>query len=271
MNKSHARTWLYVILIVGSVLMSLPFGVMLILSFSQTDVMLAFGPTHWTLTHYIQVFQKIPFFSYLLNSLWVGGLTTAGVLLISSLAGFALSRFQFRGKNLIFFLILITMMVPPPVNLVPLFKEMAWLGWVDQFASLIIPGLFSAFGTFLMRQAFLQFPKELEDAARIEGCSAWQIFTQLAVPTVLPSLATLAVFTFIGSWNNLIWPLVVTQSEAVRTLPVGLTLLKSQYRDVTDWGVLMAASTLSVLPVVLVYCAAQRYFVEGMLQGGVKE
>jgi multiple sugar transport system permease protein len=163
------------------------------------------------------------------------------------------------------------MMIPPQVNIVPLFLVMKLFHWVDSYAGLVVPGLFGAFGVFLLRQWFNALPQELEEAARMDGCNPWQVFVHVALPLARPALAALAIFVFIGSWNSFMWPLVITQSDAMRTLPVGISALKSSFRDVTDWGVLMAASTLSIIPIVLVFLAGQRQFIRGLLQGGVKE
>jgi multiple sugar transport system permease protein len=208
---------------------------------------------------------------YFWNSVFVAVVTTVGQVLLSAMAAYAFARFQFPGKNVVFFLFLITLMVPPQVNIVPLFFMMKAFGWVNTYWALIVPGLFGAFGVFLMRQWFQGLPRELEDAARIDGCNPWQIFWQVALPLSGPALAALAIFAFIGSWNSFMWPLIVTYSDGLRTLPVGMAELKGSFRDTTDWPLLMAATTLSVLPVIGVFLVGQRYFIKGMLMGSVKE
>ncbi len=226
-------------------------------------------PLVWS--NYIKAFQQVPLFSYFVNSVFVSICTTLGQLLFSSMAAYGFSRFSFPHKNLWFMAFLITMMIPPQVNIVPLFFVMKTFHWVDTYAGLIVPGLFGAFGVFLLRQWFNGLPKELEEAARIDGCNPWQVFWHVALPLAKPALVALAIFVFIASWNSFMWPLIITQSDTMRTLPVGIASLKSSYRDVTDWSVLMAASTISILPILAVFLAGQRQFIQGILQGGVKE
>ncbi|MCA9840929.1 MAG: carbohydrate ABC transporter permease [Cyanobacteria bacterium HKST-UBA03] len=226
-------------------------------------------PVTWH--NYGQVFAQVPFLTYFLNSLLVATLTTAGQVLFCAMAAYAFSRLHFPFKNGLFFMVLITMMIPPQVNIVPLFFVMKSFGWIDTYAGLIVPGLFGAFGVFLLRQWFNGLPLELEEAARLDGCNPWQVFVTVALPLARPALAALGILAFIGSWNSFMWPLIVVQSEGLSTLPVGIAALQSSYRDVTDWGVLMAASTLSVLPVIMLFLVGQKQFVEGLLQGSVKE
>jgi multiple sugar transport system permease protein len=235
----------------------------------QTPPALFAWPPHWEA--YGRLFEQIPMDRYFWNSVFVAVVTTVGQVLLSAMAAYAFARFQFPGKNVVFFLFLITLMVPPQVNIVPLFFMMKAFGWVNTYWALIVPGLFGAFGVFLMRQWFQGLPRELEDAARIDGCNPWQIFWQVALPLSGPALAALAIFAFIGSWNSFMWPLIVTYSDGLRTLPVGMAELKGSFRDTTDWPLLMAATTLSVLPVIGVFLVGQRYFIKGMLMGSVKE
>ena len=178
---------------------------------------------------------------------------------------------HFPHKNKIFFLFLVTLMVPPQVNIVPLFFLMKTFHWLDTYAALIVPGLFGAFGVFMLRQWFNGLPRELEDAARIDGCNPWQIFWRVALPLATPALAALAIFVFLGAWNSFMWPLIVTNSDSMRTLPVGIATLKGSFRDTTDWTILMAAATLSILPVVGIFLLGQKQFMQGLMTGGSKE
>ncbi len=262
-------------LFLGALLMLLPFWLMIVTSLLSNTQVFENPPHFWpTILHwenYARLFAQAPMGLYFWNSLLVSVLTTAGYLMIAAMAGYAFSRFHFPFKNGIFFLFLMTLMVPPQVNIVPLFFLMKSFHWLDTYWALIVPGLFGAFGVFMLRQWFNGFPKELEEAARMDGCNPWQIFWRIALPLAVPSLAALGIFTFISSWNSFMWPLIVTNSEAIRTLPVGIATLKGSYRDATDWTVLMAAATLSILPVIVVFLIGQKQFMQGILTGGVKE
>lgn len=263
------------VLAVGALLMAAPFLLMAgtsLMTYAQT---IAYPPEWWprpaTLENYRKALTETPLLRYFFNSLLVAVLTVVGQVVTGSMAGFAFARLRFKGRNTLFFAVLATMMVPVYINLVPLFALVSMLGWVDSYQALILPGLSGAFGIFLFRQWFLDLPAELEDAARIDGCSPWDLYWRVALPTALPAIATLAIFEFLASWNTFLWPLVVTHSEAVRTLPVGLAAFRSSMKEVTDWGLLMAATAIAVLPAIAVFVLGQRYFVRGILEGAVKE
>lgn len=263
------------VLAVGALLMAAPFLLMAgtsLMTYAQT---IAYPPEWWprpaTLENYRKALTETPILRYFFNSLLVAVLTVVGQVVTGSMAGFAFARLRFKGRNALFFSVLATMMVPVYINLVPLFALVSMLGWVDSYQALILPGLSGAFGIFLFRQWFLDLPAELEDAARIDGCSPWDLYWRVALPTALPAIATLAIFEFLASWNTFLWPLVVTHSEAVRTLPVGLAAFRSSMKEVTDWGLLMAATAIAVLPAIAVFVLGQRYFVRGLLEGAVKD
>lgn len=226
-------------------------------------------PLHWE--NYGRLFEQVPIGRYFLNSVIVSVTTTGIHVILCAMAAYGFARLHFPHKNKIFFLFLMTLMIPPYVNIVPLFFLMKTFHWIDTFWALIVPGLFGAFGVFLLRQWFQGLPKELEDAARIDGCNPWQIFWRIALPLAAPALSALAIFVFITSWNSFMWPLIITNSESMRTLPVGIAALKSSFRDTTDWTVLMAAGTLAILPVVIVFLIGQKQFMRGLFTGGVKE
>lgn len=251
-----------------------PFFVMVLVSFSpeQQLVFKELGGVvkHLTFNNYYHVTDTIPVMRYFINSLAVAVLTTIGQVVVSSLAGYAFARIDFKGRNIIFFMILITMFVPPQVNIIPLFFLMRELHLVDSYPALILPGIFGGFGVFLMRQHFLSFPKELEDASIIDGCNKLQMFFKIALPLALPAVATLAIFTFISSWNSFIWPLIVTNSEAMRTLPLGLAIFKGSYREVIEWGDLLACSVVCTLPAVVIFLLGKKYIINDMMKGGVK-
>ncbi|MFQ8625607.1 MAG: carbohydrate ABC transporter permease [Candidatus Gastranaerophilaceae bacterium] len=164
------------------------------------------------------------------NSLIVASVTTVGQVIFAALAGYAFARMKFRYKNALFLIILITMLIPPQVNIIPLFFLMRELHLIDTYQALILPALFGGFGVFLMRQYFLGLPKDLEESAKIDGCNLFQTFFKIALPLALPTVATLAIFTFVTTWNSFMWPLIVTNSEAMRTLPVGLAIYKGSFR-----------------------------------------
>ena len=163
------------------------------------------------------------------------------------------------------------MMIPPQVNIVPLFFIMRELHLIDTFGALILPGLFGGFGIFLMRQWFKSMPDELLDAAKIDGCNYFEIFYKIALPLALPAIMTLAIFTFITMWNSFMWPLIVTNSDAIRTLPVAIAGLKGSYRETIEWGQLMACTVITTIPVILIFLAGQKYFINGIMQTGSKE
>lgn len=265
----------YAVLILGALSMALPFGVMVATSLMTGSQALAYPPRLWpdpvAWENYAKAFTATPLWRYFLNSFLVSGTTVLGQVVTGSMAAYAFARLRFRGREPLFLVFLATMMVPPQVNVVPLFGMMCRFGWVDTYWALVVPGLFGAFGVFLMRQWFLTFPAELEEAAKLDGCTPWGTFWRIAFPTALPAIATLAIFAFITSWNSFFWPLVVTNSEALRTLPVGLATYRASFREITDWGTLMAATTLAILPAIGVFLLGQRYFIQGMLAGSLKE
>ena len=269
------RFFMTTILILAAITMLAPFLVMILISCS-TDNQLNFYDIsgvlqHLTLGNFPHVTNTIPVGRYFFNSLIVSVFTTIGQIFISTLAGYAFARINFKGRNLIFFIILITMFIPPQVNIIPLFFLMRELHLVNTFSALILPGIFGGFGVFLMRQYFLSFPKELEDASTIDGCNRFQLFLKIACPIALPAIATLAVFTFITSWNSFIWPLIITNTETMRTLPLGLAVFKGSYREIIVWGDLMACSLICTIPAVIIFLLGKNFIINDMLKGGIKE
>lgn len=265
----------YIILILIAISMLYPFLAMLNLSFVQNDAIFSqAGKVFYsglTLDNYKNVFQEIPLSRYFFNSLVVAVITTIGQVLFASLAGYAFARMKFPFKNAIFLIVLITMLVPPQVNIIPLFFLMREMHLIDTYQALILPGLFGGFGIFMMRQYFLGLPKDLEESAKIDGCNLFQMFFKIALPLALPTVATLALFTFVTTWNSFMWPLIVTNSEGMRTLPVGLAIFKGSFREITLWGELLACSVICTIPVIIVFLLGKRYFINDILQGGVKE
>lgn len=265
----------YIILILIAISMLYPFFAMLNLSFVQNDAIFSqAGKVFYsglTLDNYKNVFQEISLSRYFFNSLVVAVITTIGQVLFASLAGYAFARMKFPFKNAIFLIVLITMLVPPQVNIIPLFFLMREMHLIDTYQALILPGLFGGFGIFMMRQYFLGLPKDLEESAKIDGCNLFQMFFKIALPLALPTVATLALFTFVTTWNSFMWPLIVTNSEGMRTLPVGLAIFKGSFREITLWGELLACSVICTIPVIIVFLLGKRYFINDILQGGVKE
>lgn len=266
---------LHTILIFTAISMLAPFLVMVLISIS-TGNQISFNDIngtlqHLTLNNYVHVNNTIPIIRYFFNSLIVSIFTTLGQIIISTLAGYAFARLDFKFRNTLFFIILITMFIPPQVNIIPLFFIMRELHLVDTYAALILPGIFGGFGVFLMRQHFLSFPKELEDASIIDGCNKLQMFIKIVCPLATPAIATLGIFTFITSWNSFIWPLIITNSEAMRTLPLGLAIFKGSYREVIVWGDLLACSVICTIPAILIFLIGKKYIINNMMKGGVKE
>lgn len=265
----------YLTLILIAASMLYPFFAMINMSFTENNEIFSHAGRIFhsglTFENYKNVFREIPIGLYFFNSLLVSVITTAGQVIFASLAGYAFARLNFKYRDALFLLILITMLVPPQVNIIPLFFLMRELHLVDTYQALILPALFGGFGVFLMRQYFLGFPKDLEESARIDGCNLFQIFFKIALPLALPTVVTLAIFTFVTSWNSFMWPLIITNSESMRTLPVGLAIYKGSFRELTLWGNLLACSVICTMPVIGVFLLGKKYFISDILQGGVKE
>lgn len=265
----------YSMLVLIAISMLYPFFVMLNLSFVQNDAIFSQAGNIFysglTLDNYKNVFSQIPLSRYFLNSLIVASITTLGQVVFASMAGYAFARLNFKGRDFLFLVILITMLIPPQVNIIPLFFLMREFHLIDTYSALILPGLFGGFGIFLMRQYFLSFPKDLEEAAKIDGCNLFGTFFKIALPLALPTIMTLALFTFVTTWNSFLWPLIVTNSEGMRTLPVGLAIFKGSFRELTLWGELLACSVICTIPVIAVFLIGKKYFINDIMQGGVKE
>lgn len=265
----------YVVLILIALSMLVPFFALINLSFSQNNQIFSYPPSifpkSWSFKNYIDVFHSIPVARYFFNSLLVATITTIGQVIISAFAGYAFARLRFKGSDFLFFIILITMMIPPQVNIIPLFFLMRQMHLIDTYQALIIPGFFGGFGIFMFRQFFLGLPKDLEESAKIDGCNIFETFCKIALPLALPTIATLSIFTFISSWNSFMWPLIVTNSDSMRTLPVGLAIFKGSFREITLWGDLFACAVICTIPTVIVFLVGKKYFINDLLQGSIKE
>ena len=263
-------------LLASALLLLLPLFWMALTSFKQSSDVFS-DPPKWipflhfapTAQAYREVWTQVSFGRYTLNSILIALCVTVGQVVTSSLAAYAFARLRFPGRDAIFLAYLGTLMVPGAVTVIPIYILMRELHWVDTYQALILPMMFSAYGTFLLRQFFLTIPAEMEEAARLDGCNFWDIYRRILLPLSLPALSTLAIFTFIGNWRSFLWPLIVTNSDVKYTLPVGLAAFRN-LQGATNWPVLMAGSFLMTLPMVIVFVMGQKYFIEGVRLGGVK-
>lgn len=225
-------------------------------------------PSEPTLDNFRHFFQRPYVWDWTINSIIVAVVVTTLQIFASALAGYTFAKKQFIGSQVLFWLYVGSMMVPDQVTLVPLYLLMSKLGFLDSFRGLILPGLAGPFGVFLMKQYISTLPSELIDAAKIDGCSEWGIFQKIVLPLSKPGLAVLAIFTFVGQWNSFTWPLIVTSSSAMRTLPVGLALLQEEVP--MQFALLMAGATYAAIPMLIVFLSFQRYFLEGVTVGALK-
>ncbi len=272
-RRGTGSWWIYLLLIVGLMIMVLPFVWMLLGSFKTTAELRQVPPT-WlpqnpTLTNFADLFDRLNFLRYFFNSAVVAGGVTAGNLLFGSMLGYALAKLQFRGKRILFLLVLGTLMVPGIVTFMPLFVLVANMGIVNTHMGLILPFLAGAFGVFLMRQFIMGIPDELLDAARVDGAGEYYIFFRIILPLSTAPLATLGILTFLGSWNSFLWPLVVATTEDMYTLPVAMALFATG-QQTSNLGLQLAGSVVVVLPVLIVFVVLQRYFTQGIAMTGIK-
>jgi len=262
----------YLVLILSGALMIIPFLWMVTTSLKAPGAVLTIPPEIFphrlTLESYQRVLETVPLMRMLGNSLLVTTVVVAIQLMTSALSAYAFARMRWRGRDTLFLLYLATMMVPQQVTITPLFIVMQRLGWVDTYQGLIAPGIVSAFGAFLLRQAMLDVPREYEEAAVLDGANHWIIFRHVVLPLIGPALATLSVFAMMGAWNSFLWPLFITRNERLMTLPVGLALLQGRYT--TEWSMVMAGAVITVTPIILIYLMAQRAFVRGVALSGLK-
>jgi multiple sugar transport system permease protein len=263
---------IHLILIVGALAMVFPFIWMLLTSLKtyaeSIHVPPVIVPKHFQWVNYKDVFDLLPFFKFMFNTLIITVIRTIGQLLLCSLAAYAFARIEFPGRNFLFLIALSVLMVPGQVFLLPQYMIMVKLGWLNTLQAVVVPGLFSAFGTFLLRQFFMGLPKELEEAARLDGCNHFQIYWKIMLPLAKPGLVALGIFTTLWSWNELMWPMIVNSSPESMTLSVGLSSLQGQY--LTNYPVLMAGSFLAILPMLILFMILQKQFIEGIAVTGSK-
>lgn len=266
-----SRTVLYVVLTLIAGFFLLPLVWMFSTAIKPFEEWLSANwiPAKPTLENFRSIFQdpSLPVFRWFLNSVGVASAFTALVLAIDSMAAYAYARMEFPGRNLIFALLLATLVMPGLMFLVPNYITVTKLGWLNKYQGVLAPGLSGVFGVFFLRQFFQSIPKELEEAAKIDGANTWTTFTRVALPLAKGALATLGVLTFMGSWNDFLWPLLILNDRPMQTLPVGLATLQGQYTF--DYGKLMAGAAVTAIPVLILYIIAQKYVVQSVATSGL--
>ena len=263
----------YFFLTVGALIFLYPFIWMFMASLAPENQIggLTFLPSHFTLNSYVQMFSKIPIGRAFFNSMFVSSAITGGVLIFGSMVGYALSRMEFRGRNLIFYIIIFTMTLPFQITLIPQYIIMVKLHWVDTYWALIVPYLMNALAIIMFRQYFKSLPQSLIDAARIDGCNDFQIIFRILWPNSIPALVTIGIITFMASWNEVLWPLIVIRDNKLMTMPQLVTLFAVGGRADSQLGVKLAAATILALPIVLAYLFFQKYFIQSMASTGIKD
>lgn len=271
------RTWpattLYTVVgVTITVVMLLPLVWMVLTSFKPEADIVSYPPRlwpeRWTIQHYVDVWRRIPFARLYVNTIVFAGSVTVLSLLLDSMTAYALARLKFRGRGVVFVVVLVMLMLPFQVTLIPLYDLLSDIGWTNSLPGLIVPRATNAFGIFFLRQFFLSLPNDLEEAARIDGAGEFRIFRTIILPLTKPAMLTLALFHFMYNWNDLLWPLIINQSSDRQTLPAGLAVFVGQH--VVEYGLLMAASVLSLVPIVLFFLVVQQRFVEGVVTTGMK-
>ncbi|WP_425436518.1 carbohydrate ABC transporter permease [Paenibacillus herberti] len=276
MGKSVSSNWIkglsYLILFSGLWIMILPFLWMISSSFKTleqvNEIPIRWIPTEFHFENYLEVFRVIPMAKFMGNTVFVSFIVTVVTLMICAMAAYAFARLEFRGRDALFFCYLATMMVPDQVTMIPNFIMMKYFGWIDSYYALTIPKFFSAFGVFMLRQFFLTIPRELEEAATIDGCSRARTFWSVVLPLAKPALVTLGIFTFLGEWNSFLWPLIVTNNVDLQTIQVGLRTFQGEFG--TQWNLLMAGTVIAELPIIALYIFAQKYIIAGIATSGIK-
>ena len=269
---SGGRLIVYLVLLLGCVITLAPF-LWMILTAMKTQVEAvsippSILPKHWDISSFLTLPDKLPFFRMYWNTILTAVIIVVGQLSLCSLAGYAFARIQFPGRNFLFVLCLAVLMIPSSFLILPQYLTIQKMGLLNTLRAIFLPNLFSAFGTFLMRQFFMAIPQELEDAACIDGCSHGRIFLQVMLPLVKPGLVSLGVLTLRFAWNNLMWPMIVNTSPEKMTLAAGLSYLQGQY--LTDYPSIMAGALLSIIPLIIIYAIFQKQFIEGIALTGIK-
>ena len=267
------RVLLFIVLAAFAVAMVFPFVWMVLTAFKPESTIVKFPPqlwpSKWTFDNFTNIWQRVPFGRFFLNSIVFAGGVTIISLIFNSMTAYALARLRFPGRDVIFVLVLIALMIPFQVIFIPLFVTVHDLGLLNSYGGLIIPRATNAFGIFMLRQFFMTLPRELDEAARIDGAGEFYIYRRIVLPLSVPALATLAVFHFMYNWNDFLWPMLITSSTDMRTLPSGLALFMGQH--VVEYGVIMAGASLALAPLFIAFLFAQQYFVNGIALSGLKE
>ncbi|WP_223691512.1 carbohydrate ABC transporter permease [Leifsonia poae] len=271
---SRASRWLlFAAVLVLALIVLLPVIVIVFTAFKPAAEINAYPPTlapgAWTLDNFVKIFNDLPFARLFLNSFLFAGGVTICALVFDSLAAYALARLDFRGNKVLLIVIVASLMIPFQATLIPIYQLVGNLGWVNTFAGLIIPRAADAFGIFFLRQFFVALPRDLDNAARIDGASEFRVFRSVVLPNALPALLTLAIFTFVNNWNDLLWPLVFTTSPDMGTITSGLTLLTGP-SGIIPYGTMMAGSLIAVLPLAIMFLIMQRRFIESVATTGLK-
>lgn len=272
-DKAICKIIVIFVLVFLAFCMLVPIIWMILGAFKQDSEIISYPPTffvhNFTIENFNKLFMRIDMWNYIKNSAIYAIGTTIPSLMVNCLAGYAFARYDFKGKNVIFLLFLATMMIPFQVIMIPLFLEVHSLGMYDNYAGLIIPRIASAYWIFLMRSSYQQLPKELEEAARIDGLGEFGIFLRIMTPQIKPALVTFIILNINGSWNDLLWPLIITSSANMRTIANGLAMFVGSHT--IEYGPAFAGGAISLIPMLIIYIFGQKYFVEGQVSAGLKE
>ena len=273
-KRTISLTLSYVALALVTFLMIFPLIIVVIVSFTPNAVTQTWPPkiipSAWTLDNYTSLFQRLPIGRELLNTLVFAGAVTIISVFFDSLAAYGLSRVDFKGRGILLAVLIATMMIPAMALLIPVYKLLGSMGLVNSYLGIIIPRMADVGGIFLLRQFFISIPKDLDNAARIDGAGEFRIFAQIILPNAVPAILTVGMFNFMGNWNDLLWPLIMTSKPETRTITAGLAMLTGHGSSVTPYGVVMAGALISALPLLIVFFFVQKRFVEGIAMTGMK-
>jgi len=272
--KPRGELPVHLLLFVIGGIISIPIVVAILTSFTPLSDILRDSNSIWafpaTTQNYVTAWTATPFGRFMINSFVQTGIITFAQVLFSILAGYAFAMFEFRGRNLMFAFVLGSLMIPFELTFIPNFVLISDLGWANTYQGLTVPFLASAFGVFMLRQFFLSIPRDLHDAARIDGASDWYYLWRVMVPLSKGGISALTIFSFLGAWNQYLWPLVITNDESMRTAQIGIRFFLVNQERATDWGAIMAGATIVMLPTLLVFLVAQRQLVKGIAMSGLK-
>ena len=273
-KRTISLTLSYVALALVTFLMIFPLIIVVIVSFTPNAVTQTWPPkiipSAWTLDNYTSLFQRLPIGRELLNTIVFAGAVTIISVFFDSLAAYGLSRVDFKGRGILLAVLIATMMIPAMALLIPVYKLLGSMGLVNSYLGIIIPRMADVGGIFLLRQFFISTPKDLDNAARIDGAGEFRIFAQIILPNAVPAILTVGMFNFMGNWNDLLWPLIMTSKPETRTITAGLAMLTGHGSSVTPYGVVMAGALISALPLLIVFFFVQKRFVEGIAMTGMK-